>query len=59
MDVEDIYLNNQLDRVEYIMIHISIIPQKIVDKYNLEDKAHNGYIFARGTKVMYGLPQAG
>ena len=36
-----------------------MIPQGFVDKYNLTEKAHNGYIFARVTKGMYGLTQSG
>ena len=59
MDVKYFYLNNYMDRSEYIMIQISMIPQKIVDKYNLKEKYHNGYIFARVTKEIHGLPQAG
>ena len=41
------------------MIQIVMIPQEFFDKYNLQEKAHNGYIYARVTKVMYGLPQSG
>ena len=41
------------------MIQISMIPLEFVEKYNLAEKAHNGYIYARLKKVMYGLPQAG
>ena len=59
MDVKYLYLNNQMDRDKYIMIHISMIPQEIVEKYNLAEKAHNGYIYTRVKKVMYGLPQEG
>ena len=32
---------------------------KCVDKYNFKEKSHNGYIFTRLTKGVYGLPQAG
>ena len=32
MDVKYFYLNKNIDRVEYIMIQISMIPQKFVDK---------------------------
>ena len=46
MDVKYLYLRNQMDRAEYIMIHISMIIQEVLDKYNLKEKAHNGYIFA-------------
>ena len=48
-----------MDRSEYIMIQISMIPQEFIDTYNLKDKVHNVYISARVTKEMYGLPQSG
>ena len=41
------------------MIHISMIPQELINKYNITDKVHNGYIFSQVTKGVYGLPQAG
>ena len=59
MDVNDFYLNNQMYRDEYIMIQLSMIPQEFVEIYNLTEKAHNGYIYERVTKGMYGLPQSG
>ena len=58
MDVKYFYLNKQMERAEYITIYISMIPQEFVDKYNLTEKSHNGYIFTRVTKGMYGLPQS-
>ena len=57
MDIKEFYLNNQMDREKYIMIHISMIPQNFVEKYNLAEKAKNGYIYARLTKGMNRLPQ--
>ena len=36
MDVKSFYLNNKMDRSEYIMIQIATIPQEFVDKYNLQ-----------------------
>ena len=48
-----------MDSNEYIMINISMIPQKSVENNNLTEKSHNGYIYARGEKGMYGLPQSG
>ena len=59
MDVKDFHLNNQMDLSEYIMIHIYIIPQEFLEKYNLKGKAHNGYIFTWVTKELYGILQAG
>ena len=46
-----------MDRKKYIMIQISMIPQEFVEKYNLAEKAHNGYIYARVTKGMYIIPK--
>ena len=36
-----------------------MMPQEFVEKYNFTEKSHNKYIYARVTKEMYGLPQAG
>ena len=59
MDVKYFYLNNKMDKDEYIMIQLSMIPQELVEKYNLVEKSHNGYIYARKTNGRYGPPQAG
>ena len=32
MDVKYFYLNNMMDRAEYIMMQIAMIPQEFVDK---------------------------
>ena len=45
-----------MDRAEYIMVQISIIPQEFVDKYNLTKKSHNGYIFVQVTKGVMESP---
>ena len=59
MDVKDFYLNNRMDRAEYIMIQIYTIPMELVIEYYIKDKVHDGYIFALLTKGIYGLPQSG
>ena len=41
------------------MIQIAMIPQEFLDKYNLQEKSHNGYIYAKVTKGIYGLSQEG
>ena len=38
------------------MIQISMIPQKFVGKYNLTEKAQNGYIYAKGNKGNVWTP---
>ena len=40
-------------------ILVKIIPKKIIDKYDLERKVEDGWVYARVLKGMYGLPQAG
>ena len=56
MVVNDFYLNKQMNRDKYIMIQISIIPQEFVETYNLAEKAHNGYIYAKGNKGNLRTP---
>lgn len=58
-DVKDFYLNTNLPRKEYIKIPINIIPQEIIDLYNLMDLVVDGYVYVEVSKGMYGLPQAG
>jgi hypothetical protein len=38
---------------------LSIIPQEIIDKYNLLEKEKNVYVYIQINKGMYGLPLAG
>ena len=49
-----------LPSLEYMKIHISDIPQEIIDEYNLltlfDDK---GFVYINIVKGMYGLKQAG
>ena len=59
MGVKYFYLNSMMDRAEYIMIQIAMIPQEFADKYNLQEKVHNGYIYERVTKGVYGIHRAG
>ena len=41
MDVTYFYLNNRMDRSEYITIQISMIPQESIIAYNIKDKVYN------------------
>jgi hypothetical protein len=34
-DLENFYLNTPLDRHKYMKIHISLIPDEIINEYNL------------------------
>ena len=58
-DLKNFYLGTPLDCYEYIRIPLKLIPQRIIDLYNLEAIAVNGYVWAEVRRGMYGLPQAG
>ena len=48
-----------MDRYEYMFLPLSLIPQEIIDQYNLKSKVHNDKVYLEIRKGMYGLPQAG
>ena len=58
-DLKDFYLGTPLNRYKYIRIPMKLIPQYIIDLYNLEAIAVNGFVWAEVRRGMYGLPQAG
>ena len=59
MHVNDGFLPEQQDEQGIIYHDIySDDATGICGKYNLQEKSHDGYIYARLTKVMYGLAQA-
>jgi hypothetical protein len=59
-DLKDFYLGTPLPgRHEFMRLDIRIVPQEIVDEYKLLGLVHNGYIYMRIERGMYGLPHAG
>ena len=58
-DLKLFYLTAPMDRYEYMRMPIKIIPQHIIDQYQLQDKVKNGYVYMEIRRAMYGLPQAG
>jgi Reverse transcriptase (RNA-dependent DNA polymerase) len=59
VDITNFYLNTPLDRPEYLRIQVNLIPDEIMDEYQLQNLIKNGNVLARIDKGMYGLPQAG
>ena len=57
-NIKKFYLGTTFIWYEYIKIPIDILPEEIIDEYNLRNIARNGYIYYEIRKVMYGLPQA-
>ena len=58
-DLKDFYLGTPMDRYEYMRIPIAMIPEVIIEQYNLRPLIHNGHVYVEIRRGMYGLPQAG
>ena len=59
-DLKNFYLGTPLPRPEYMRVHITDVPNEIIDQYDLRSKADDrGWVYIRIDKGMYGLPQAG
>jgi hypothetical protein len=59
-DLSDFYLCHRLEYSEFMRIHRSIIPQRIIDAYDLEELFdEQGYVYVEIVGGMYGLKQAG
>ena len=48
-----------MKRPEYMWMPIKIIPQEIIDKYNLNEIVDDGWVYIKISKGMYGLPITG
>jgi hypothetical protein len=60
IDVSNFYLMTPLHHAKFIQIKLSDIPDEVIKKYKLRDKAtKNGSIYIRAKHSMNGLPQAG
>jgi hypothetical protein len=59
LDIKDFYLRTPMKDFEYMHIPLHMLPQAIIDQYNLTPLVHNNYVYVEIRKGMYGLPQAG
>ena len=59
MDVSNFYLGSPMERPEFMRMPIKIVPQEIIDQYNLLDIVDDGWVYVRIERGMYGLPQGG
>jgi hypothetical protein len=59
MDIKNFYLGNPLPRFEYMKMLLSRFPEEIIQKYNLNALAVDGWVYIEIRKGMYGLKQAG
>ena len=58
LDLKDHFLTSLMQTPEYIKLPQKYIHPDIINKYNLQSKFHNGYIYCEINKGMYGLKQA-
>jgi hypothetical protein len=58
MEIKNYYLSTPLPRIEYMKMLFSRFPEEIVQKYNLNALAVDGWVYIENRKVMYGLRQA-
>jgi hypothetical protein len=59
MDIKNCYLGTPLPRFEYMKMLLSRFPEEIIQKYNLNALAVDGWVYIEVRKGMYGLKQAG
>ena len=58
-DIKNLYLGTPMERYDYMRLPITLIPDEIMEAYQLKDKIHNGFVYMEIRQGMYGLPQAG
>ena len=59
IDIKNYYLGTLLPTYEYMWIHIAIILDRIIEKYDPKGKTVDGWVYLEIWKGMYGLKQAG
>ena len=59
-DIGNFYTNSKLESSKYMRIHLSLIPQEIIDEYDVMKYVEtDGYVYVEITGVMYGLLASG
>jgi hypothetical protein len=60
INISNFYIQNYLKDYQYMRFHISMIPQEIIDEYNLTDIMEaDGWCYVEIRKAMYGLKESG
>jgi hypothetical protein len=59
-DIKNLYYGTPMPRYEYMKLHISKIPNEIIQEYNLSDyTTPDGWVYMEKREGMAGLKQAG
>ena len=53
------YLKSWLKSSEYVRFELLLIPQAIIDHYNLDKDAVDDYVYPKINKAWYSLKQSG
>ena len=56
VDVKDFYLNIPMESYKYMWLPTDLIPEEIIDQYNLRPLVNNGRVYMDIKKSMYSLP---
>ena len=59
LDISNFYLGTPMERPEYTRMPIQLIPNEIIQEYDLLSLVTDGWVYIKIVKGMYGLPQAG
>ena len=59
LDLKNFYLKTPLPTARYMRMKIDILPDEIIEKCNLRSIGHNGWVYFRIKRGMYGLPESG
>ena len=51
IDIAHFYLCTPLDRYEYMQLPISVIPDEIIEQYNLQELEHDGKVYIKIKKA--------
>ena len=57
-DIKDFFYASFLPDPEYMKMKLRIIPQEIIDQYQLQDLEENSWVYMKIVKGMPGLKQA-
>lgn len=58
-DLKDFYLGTPMERYKYMRVPAHMIPDDIIQAYNLTPLIKNSIIYVEICRGMYGSPQAG
>ena len=52
MDLKDFYLGTPMSRYKYMLVPVTMIPDNIIQQYNLSKLIVNGYVYVKICKGM-------